>query len=395
MNEVQPFYRFRAEAGDEPASAELLIFDAIGDWAELGEVSAKHFAGELSKLPTSIKRLDIHINSPGGSVSEAMGIYSRLADHRSEKIVYIDGLAASAASLVAMVGHKIYIRSNAQFMIHLPMAIGIGNSDDMRTIAAALDSNTESMLNLYTRRPKALAREKIRSLMRAESWMHADEAVENGFADEVRGVVKAAASIGNKRVIFNGATFDLSRFHNVPEFSGEVTTKGTMETRPTANAPAPTPPTPGPGPTPTPNPPPPTPTPGTGEPPPTSDPPRPPSPPRQAGESDHDRGVQAERDRVSALMKLDKPATHAIIVKAIAEGKQPADIVTELVQAMENANTQGFRHLDASSLTGIPGTDGGDHSAGSDNGQAFATALKAAIEARRRARPKPVTNHTV
>jgi ClpP class serine protease len=85
MNE---FYQFRAEAGEEPTSAELMIFAAIGDWEEMGDVSAKGFARELAKLPTSVKRLDIHINSPGGSVFEAQAIYSRLADHRSTKHVW-------------------------------------------------------------------------------------------------------------------------------------------------------------------------------------------------------------------------------------------------------------------------------------------------------------------
>ena len=100
MNE---FYRFRCEA--DATDAELLIFAQIGDFEEMGEVSAKAFARSLSDLPKSVKRLDIHINSPGGSLFEASAIYSRLADHRSEKIVYIDGLAASAASIVPMVGH--------------------------------------------------------------------------------------------------------------------------------------------------------------------------------------------------------------------------------------------------------------------------------------------------
>ena len=106
MND-QEWYSFRME-GDEPTSAELLIFAAIGDWEELGEVSAKGFAKSLGDLPKSVKRLDLHINSPGGSLFEASAIYSRLADHKSEKHVYIDGLAASAASVVAMVGHKIF-----------------------------------------------------------------------------------------------------------------------------------------------------------------------------------------------------------------------------------------------------------------------------------------------
>ena len=146
MNE---FYRFRCEAGDEPAAAELMIFSQIGEWEDMGDVSARAFAKDLSTLPSSVKRLDIHINSPGGSVFEAQAIYSRLADHRSTKHVFVDGLAASAASIIAMVGHRIFIRANATMMVHLPSGLAMGNADDMRHMATALDSITESMINVY------------------------------------------------------------------------------------------------------------------------------------------------------------------------------------------------------------------------------------------------------
>jgi ATP-dependent Clp protease protease subunit len=242
VNNIVPFYKFRAEAGDEPSSAELLIFDVIGEWNFFGEaISAKQFAADLAALPTSVNRLDIHINSPGGSVPDAMAIYSRLADHRSNKNVYIDGLAASAATLIAMVGHKIFIRANAQMMIHLPMGIGIGNANEMRSLAAALDSNTESMLNLYARSKQP--REELRAMMTAETWFDADTAVEKGFADEKRGVVKAAAIVGDKRVMINGAIFDLSHFRNVPAFTGQQQTQTERQNMSEQNQ-NPTPPTP-------------------------------------------------------------------------------------------------------------------------------------------------------
>jgi ATP-dependent protease ClpP protease subunit len=364
-NEVQPFYRFRAEAGDEPASAELLIFSVIGDWEDFGEQSAKGFASDLSKLPSSVKRLDIHINSPGGSVSEAMAIYSRLADHRSDKHVYIDGLAASAASLIAMVGHKVYIRANANMMIHLPMAIALGNADDMRTVIAALDSHTESMLNVYSRKTK-LPREDIRSLMAAETWFHADAAVEKGFADEVRGVVKAAALIDEKRVMINGMTFDLSRFHNVPAFTGEQQ-KGNMQTKPTAeNEPA-TDPAP---PAEPPKPPAEAPKPPAETTPPPADPPAEPAAATAApAETDIQKAIRAERERVSALQKLDRPATHEIITKAIADGKSVADVSSELFDALEKAGTQQARRTDAVTLTTIPPSDTSDASANNGFGK--------------------------
>lgn len=391
MNEVQPFYRFRAEAGDEPANAELLIFSVIGDWAELGEISAQAFATDLSKLPSSVKRLDIHINSPGGSMAEANAIYSRLADHRSEKIVYIDGLAASAASIVAMVGHKIYIRANANMMIHLPSALAMGNADDMRTTAAALDSVTESMLNVYARRTK-LGRDEIRSMMSAETWMSPQVAVEKGFADEMRGVVKTAAVTGTSRVIINGVEHDLSRFHNVPKFNATTTQPNTMSTTNIAANPPenetdeqrqererrtsapPPPPAPATPPTPAPTP-----------------APAPAAPPQTAAAAvtDFDKGVESERLRVLALQKLDKPATHAIVTKAIAEGKTVSDITSEVIDAMEKAGTQHARRTDARQLDGIPGSE-----AANGDPNAFGSRVKAAIDKRRKARGNGVILHS-
>jgi ATP-dependent protease ClpP protease subunit len=387
MNNAQPFYRFRAEAGDEPASAELLIFSVIGDWSDMGEVSAQAFATELSKLPTSVKRLDIHINSPGGSVPEAQAIFSRLADHRSQKIVYIDGLAASAATIIAMVGHKIYIRANANMMIHLPSALAMGNADDMRTVAAALDSVTESMINVYAKRTK-LERDEIHDLLAAETWFSPQQAVDKGFADEMRGVIKTSAISGTKRVIFNGIEHDLSRFNNIPAFSATTQPSNTMpptnEPAPPAAPPAhaPKPPhEPAAPPAAPPNPPP-------NAPPPPNTAPQPAAPAQPtAAVSDHDRGVTAERERVLALQKLDKPATHEIVTKAIADGKQPADIIAECLTAMETAGTQHARRTDASVLNGVPGSDAGNTSTNS-----FGTKLKAAVAERRKARSPRLIN---
>jgi len=382
MNTITPFYKFRAEAGDEPTGAELLIFDVIGNWDEIGEVSAKAFAKDLSGLPKSVKRLDIHINSPGGSVSEANAIYSRLADHKSDKNVYIDGIAASAATIVAMVGHKIFIRAHATMMIHMPMAIAIGTSDDMRTVISALDSITESMLNLYTKRT-GKDREKLRDMMSAETWMSAQAAVDNGFADEMRGVVKAAAMVGDKKAIFNGVTFDLSRFHNVPAFTATTTTEreSNMNTETTAAAapPAGTEATP-PGETTTTTaagqptkPPAPAPTPPTPPPPPTSA-----QPAAAAAQTDYDKGIAAERTRIAALQKYDKPSTHAIIVKAIAEGKTVADITDELFAALEKPAQQSARHADAQNLSNIRGSDTTPGAEGADD--EFGVLLVKAVE---------------
>jgi ATP-dependent protease ClpP protease subunit len=372
------FYKFVAqdEGEIEPTSAELLIFAAIGEWEEMGDVSARAFARDLAKLPASVKRLDIHINSPGGSVFEASGIYSRLADHNSKKIVYIDGLAASAASIVAMVGHKIYIRANANMMIHLPAGIAMGNADEMRKMAAALDTVTESMINVYAKRT-GLERAEIRDLMADETWFSPQAAIEKGFADEVRGVVKAAAMVGENCARFGGgvmpaAEFDLSRFHNIPAFSAatknkpmpktkvkaqtteeedEQKTGGNGEEEKEETKETPTPPV-------------------------TPEPEKPKQEPA-APAAEFTKGVQAERARVTALQALDRPATHDIVAAAIKDGRTVSDVVAACMAAMDNAQAQNARRADADVLNGIPGSDGGEPGA-SD----FAARLTKQVQAR-------------
>jgi ATP-dependent protease ClpP protease subunit len=384
---------------DEPDNAELLIFAPIGDWEDMGDVSAKAFARDLAALPKSVKRLDIHINSPGGSLFEASAIYSRLADHPSNKIVYVDGLAASAASLVAMVGHKIYVRANATIMIHMPSGIVMGNADDMRHMAGALDTVTESMINVYSKRTK-LPRDEIRTLLAAESWFDPDTAVEKGFADEVRGVVKAAALTGHNRAVFNGVEFDLSRFHKVPAFNATTPTeRPNMNTNPSATGdPAPgstTPPAPPTPPTPPAAPPPPAhqptpPTPPAHQPTPPAHQPTPPA--HQPGnETDLERGRREERERVTNLQKLSRPATAAIVEAAIKEGKQPSDIYEACITAMDKANKRTARMSDAAELDRIPPSDG---SPGGDDND-FANVLRGKVAARRKMgnRSRQVMSH--
>ena len=386
MND-QEWYSFRME-GDEPTSAELLIFAAIGDWEELGEVSAKGFAKSLGDLPKSVKRLDLHINSPGGSLFEASAIYSRLADHKSEKHVYIDGLAASAASVVAMVGHKIYIRSNANIMVHLPSGIVLGNADDMRKMAGALDTVTESMINIYAKRT-GQERDAIRTFLSEETWMTAEQAVEYGFADEVRGVVKAAASVGDNKISFNGVTFDVSRFRNVPTFS-VVQPKGErLKQKVTAAAGDPPAPTPAPTPTPTPEPTdPPTPTPAPAPAAASTPTPSPSAEPAVASTDPFQRGVLAERERVTALQKLDRPSTHAIIEAAIKDGKTVTDITADVIDAMDKANKQSQRRVDAHQLDGIPPSST-DLPEGDPNAD-FGTRIAASVKAKMKERSKKV-----
>jgi len=191
------YWNIRASSKE---SAEILIYEQIGAGFFEDGIGAKEFAKELKALG-DIKTLTVRINSPGGSVFEGQAIYSQLKAHKAEKIVHIDGIAASIASVIAMAGDLIIMPKNATMMVHDPTGMTIGNADDMRKMAEALDTIKLGIIAAY-RDKTGLSDEKISELMTDETWMSAADAVKNGFADEIDEPVKIAAS------------FDLSIFKN-------------------------------------------------------------------------------------------------------------------------------------------------------------------------------------
>lgn len=166
-------------------SAEILIYDQIGEdpWFG-GGMSAKKFAEELKNLPKNITDLSIRINSPGGSVFDGMTIYERLKGIKATKTVYVDGLCASIASVIAMAGDKIVMGAGAQFMIHLPMTGVWGNRTDFESAIEILDKIEDQMTGIYARKT-GLSRAELAKMLAAETWMTAEEALEQGFATEL------------------------------------------------------------------------------------------------------------------------------------------------------------------------------------------------------------------
>src|SRR5690606_23884713 len=172
-------YRITAQADDR---AEILIYDEIGEnWGGEG-ISAKRFAEELSEIKAS--RIDVRINSGGGSVFEGNAIYNALVRHPARVETYIDGIAASIASVIAMAGERIHIAANAFIMIHNPQGMVWGEAADMRKMADKLDAIRGSLIGTYARRTGQPI-EKIGAWMDEERWFNAEEAVEFGFADEI------------------------------------------------------------------------------------------------------------------------------------------------------------------------------------------------------------------
>jgi ATP-dependent protease ClpP protease subunit len=155
-----------------------------------------------------VSNMNIYINSGGGSCFAGMAIYHMLQRHSAHKTVYVDGLAASMASIIALVGDKVIIPADAWMMIHQPWSYAIGNADDMEKDARALRAIEEGMLNAYEKSAKkGVTREQLYSMMQNETWMTGNEAAKH-FNIETSPAGKAAAWLGSD---FYG------RYKNMPE----------------------------------------------------------------------------------------------------------------------------------------------------------------------------------
>lgn len=206
------FWQFRAKA-DNPNAGELLIYGPISNYTWWGdEVTPKQFKQELSALG-DVSEINVYINSDGGDTFAAQAILSMLKRHSAQIDVYIDGLAASSASIIAMAGDTIYIPANAMMMIHNPWTIALGNAEDFRKLAEDLDKVRDAIIAAYQEKT-SLAEDKIIELMDAVTYMTAEEAVELGFADEIEVEKQIAASLDDELLIINGQEMDLSRYGN-------------------------------------------------------------------------------------------------------------------------------------------------------------------------------------
>ncbi len=192
---------FRMVAKD--GVGEIFIFDDIGEGFFSDGITPKSFAADLKALG-AVRTLNIFINSPGGAVFDGVAIFNQLKRHTARKNVFIDGIAASIASVIAMAGDEINIAANGFIMIHEPFTMAFGTAADLRKTADQLEKINDTIINTYAART-GTPENVIGDLMAAETWMNAEEAVELGFADNITDEVAIAAR------------FDLSQFQNVPE----------------------------------------------------------------------------------------------------------------------------------------------------------------------------------
>ncbi|WP_395593076.1 ClpP-like prohead protease/major capsid protein fusion protein (plasmid) [Pseudomonas sp. B26140] len=187
----ESWYAMRALAG---GTLEIMMYDEIGAWG----ITAKQFVLDLLAAG-DVSQINVRIHSPGGDVFEGMAIYNALKGHPAYVSVYIDGLAASMASVVAMAGDRVYIPANAMMMIHKPWGVQGGDAEAMRQYAALLDKVESNLVQAYVAKTGKTS-EEIHALLSAETWMEGGEAVAAGFADVLIEPLKVAASLTSKRM---------------------------------------------------------------------------------------------------------------------------------------------------------------------------------------------------
>lgn len=216
----------RAEApsvkGDD-ITAVLRLYDPVDSWGGDFGISAKEFAAVLDELPDTVETLEVHINSPGGEVTEGLAILNLLRQHKARYVAVVDGVAASSASFIAAGADELVMAPNSELFVHRAWGLVVGNADDMTKFAAELDHLDRNLASIYAKKAGGDVDEWL-AAMSTETWYSAEEAVAAGLADRV----DEAAPDGAKAK----ATVDLSIFNTAGRKAGQ---------QPSATLPSPSP----------------------------------------------------------------------------------------------------------------------------------------------------------
>ncbi len=202
---LQNFSPFRREINkgyevkNQADTVDFYLYDIV-DW--LG-ADPQQFMQDLKEVSAN-QTIKVRINSPGGSVFDGTALYNGLKQHEAKVETYVDGVAASISSVIAMAGDEIYIAENAYMMIHEPFSMVIGNADEMRKEADLLDKVSDTIVSTYAKRSDK-NKDEIKQALQEETWLVGQEAIDFGLADYI-----AEEQTAENR-------FDLSVFNNVPE----------------------------------------------------------------------------------------------------------------------------------------------------------------------------------
>lgn len=186
------------------SSADLYIYGEIvnnTDWKwDESDVMPEDVLNALNQI-NNLSEVNIYINSPGGSVFAGLAIYNMLSRNKAKKIVHVDGVAASIASIIALAGDEINIPSNAFMMIHKPLVGMYGNATDLRKAADDLDALEEGLMNVYTENlVEGVEADTIRDMLQNETWLNGNEVAKyfNVKVTEAKNYVASAVDYLNK-----------------------------------------------------------------------------------------------------------------------------------------------------------------------------------------------------
>ena len=192
MNPQKKFWKWRNQADGEPEARVLELYGTIASesWFD-DDVTPQMFKDELFADDGDVV---IYLNSPGGDCIAASQIYTMLMDYKGNVTVKIDGIAASAASVIAMAGTEVLMAPTSLMMIHNPMTAAFGSREEMEKAIEMLEEVKESIINAYEIKTN-LSRARISHLMDSETWMNARRAIELGFADAMMTEEKITAEM--------------------------------------------------------------------------------------------------------------------------------------------------------------------------------------------------------
>ena len=214
---------FRNQSQEESQERVLELYGTIAEesWFD-DDVTPKMFRDELFADSGPVT---VWLNSPGGDCIAACQIYSMLMDYPGEVTVKIDGIAASAASVIAMAGTKVLMAPTALMMIHNPATMAFGDHNDIKAAVKMLDEVKQSIINAYSLRT-GLSDEELSRMMEAETWMNARKAIALGFADGMLEDSKRAVSDMAAFSFAQRATEDALKAKLVTKYSKPKTNTG-------------------------------------------------------------------------------------------------------------------------------------------------------------------------
>ena len=187
---------YDVQANTPTSPVDVYIFDEIGS----GSINAKGFISEIKNYKK--RPMNLHINCVGGDVFEGMAIYNVLRKREYKTTVYIEGIAASMGSVIALAADQVIMAENSLFMIHNAWGGAMGEAKDLEKTASLLNKISAEIADIYVKKTN-LSYEKIKDMMDEETWLNADEAYNLGFVDSISDAIKVAAK------------YDVSKFKNI------------------------------------------------------------------------------------------------------------------------------------------------------------------------------------